>query len=123
MDLVSSSSPVGSLLNSVDPQYAYIAGTAFLVFALVAAILLYSFRKQKVDYNSGIFTYLKFIYASFLKPHEKGDGQQDALESFYKTQVLIRSNFHVLLAMFLFADRIGSLGGCLRCHQETSSLR
>lgn len=102
MDLVSSSSPVGSLLNSVDPQYAYIAGTAFLVFALVAAILLYSFRKQKVDYNSGIFTYLKFIYASFLKPHEKGDGQQDALESFYKTQVRTRSDVHVLLAMFSF---------------------
>jgi hypothetical protein len=87
MDLVSSSSPVGSLLNSVDRQHVYIAGTAFLVFALVAAVLLFSFRKQKVDYNSGIFTYLKFIYASFLKPHEKGEGQQDALESFYKTQV------------------------------------
>ena len=122
MDLVSGSSPVGSLLNSVDPQYAYIAGTAFLVFALVAAILLYSFRKQKVDYNSGIFTYLKFIYASFLKPHEKGDGQQDALESFYKTQVRIRSDVIYYSLCSLFADRIGFLGGCLRCHQEASSL-
>lgn len=89
MDLVSSNSPVGSLLNNVDRQHVYIAGTAFLVFALVATVLLFSFRKQKVDYNSGIFTYLKFIYASFLKPHEKGDGQQDALESFYRTQVQI----------------------------------
>lgn len=102
MDLVSSSSPIGSLLNGVDRQYAYIAGTAFLVFALVAAILLFSFRKQKIDYDSGIFTYLKFIYASFLKPHENGGGQQDALESFYKTQVRIRSSTHVLLAMFSF---------------------
>lgn len=92
MDFASSSSPVGSLLNGMDRQYVYIAGTAFLVFALVTAVLLFSFRKQKVDYNSGIFTYLKFIYATFLKPHEKGDGQQDALESFYKTQVRAWNN-------------------------------
>jgi betaine lipid synthase len=38
--------------------------------------------------NKGIFTWLKYIYANILKPHEKGaDGQQGALESFYKTQV------------------------------------
>lgn len=82
-----SSSPIGPLLNGLDRQYVYIGGTAFLVCALVAATLVFSSRKQKIDYNSGIFTYLKFIYATFLKPHEKGDGQQDALESFYKTQV------------------------------------
>ena len=82
-----SSGPVGSLLDAMDRQYIYIGGTAFLVCGLVATVLLLSSRKQKLDYNSGIFTYLKFIYASFLKPHEKGEGQQDALESFYRAQV------------------------------------
>ena len=82
-----SSDPVGSLLDVMDRQYMYIGGTAFLVCGLVATALLLSSRKQKLDYNSGIFTYLKFIYASFLKPHEKGEGQQDALESFYRAQV------------------------------------
>lgn len=82
-----SSDPVGSLLDVMDRQYMYIGGTAFLVCGLVATVLLLSSRKQKIDYNSGIFTYLKFIYASFLKPHEKGEGQQDALESFYRAQV------------------------------------
>lgn len=82
-----SSGPVGSLLDVMDRQYIYIGGTAFLVCGLVAIVLLLSARKQKIDYNSGVFTYLKFIYASFLKPHEKGEGQQDALESFYRAQV------------------------------------
>lgn len=89
-----SSSPVGLLLDSLDRQYVYIAGTAIMVCALVAAVLLLSSRKQKVDYNSGIFSYLKFIYATFLKPHEAGDGQQDALESFYRAQVWTRAHHH-----------------------------
>ncbi|KAF9893858.1 hypothetical protein FE257_010028 [Aspergillus nanangensis] len=79
-------SPAGSLLSGMDRLHVYIAGTAFLVCALVAAVLLMSIQKDKIDYNSGVFTYFKFIYASFLKPHSGGDSQQDALESFYKTQ-------------------------------------
>lgn len=66
----------------------YIAGAGFLVCALVSVVLILSFQQGKIDYNRGIFTYLRFAYASFLKPHDKnGNGQQDALESFYKTQV------------------------------------
>lgn len=72
----------------MDWLHVYIAGVAFLVFALVASVLLVSSKQIKVDLSSGAITYLKFIYASFLKPHDKGaEGQQDALESFYKTQV------------------------------------
>ena len=72
----------------MDWLHVYIAGVAFLVCALVAIVLLASSKQLKIDSNSGIFTYLKFIYASFLKPHDKSaEGQQDALESFYKTQV------------------------------------
>jgi betaine lipid synthase len=72
----------------MDWLHVYIAGAAFLVFALVALVLLVSSQQLKPDLNQGVFTYLKFIYASFIKPHDKGaEGQQDALESFYKTQV------------------------------------
>jgi len=72
----------------MDWLHIYIAGVAFLVFALVGLVLLISFQQVKVDFDNGVFTYLKFIWASFLKPHDKqAEGQQDALESFYKTQV------------------------------------
>lgn len=80
---------VGSLLGW-DPLHLYIAGAAFLVCSMVISVLLLSTQKNKIDFNSGAFTYLKFFYATFLKPHSKdGDSQQDALESFYKTQVWI----------------------------------
>lgn len=73
---------------SMDWAHAYIATAAFLVCTFIVFVALLSSKKSKVDYNSGIFTYLKFAYATFLKPHDKGgDGQQGALESFYKTQV------------------------------------
>ena len=85
--LASSNLP-GSFLGRMDWLHVYIACAAFAVCGFVALILFASRQTRKVDYDSGIFTYLKFIYASFLKPHEKnGSGQQDALESFYKTQV------------------------------------
>lgn len=79
----------GSLPESMSLPHAYIAIAAFLVCVFVASIILFSFSKSKIDTDSGIFTYLKFAYASFLKPHERGGegNQQHALESFYKTQV------------------------------------
>ncbi|RDW90779.1 class I SAM-dependent methyltransferase [Aspergillus mulundensis] len=85
------SGPAGFLQSGLDRLYVSIAGTAFFVCALVAIVLFAASQKRsKVDYNNGIFTYLKFIYASFLKPHDKGgSGQQDALESFYSTQATV----------------------------------
>lgn len=92
MNLVGSLS-ASAFRGSVDWAHAYIALAAFLVCAFVAFTVLLSFKKSKVDYNTGAFTYLKFIYATFLKPHDKGgDSQQDALESFYKTQVRFESD-------------------------------
>ena len=68
--------------------HLYIALTAFAVCALVVSVLLASSGKLNIDFNSGVFTYVKFAYASFIKPHESGgEGQQHALESFYGTQV------------------------------------
>ncbi|KAL4880441.1 hypothetical protein BJY04DRAFT_228542 [Aspergillus karnatakaensis] len=85
------SGPAGFLQMGFDHLYISIAVTAFLVSALVAIVLLVASQKRsKTDYNSGVFSYLKFIYASFLKPHDKGgNSQQDALESFYKTQASV----------------------------------
>ncbi|KAE8151716.1 hypothetical protein BDV25DRAFT_128522 [Aspergillus avenaceus] len=76
-----------SIVNRMDWLHVYIAVAAVTVCAFVVAILLPSFQKPKWSSKSGVFTYLNFIYATFLKPHDKGgNGQQDALESFYKTQ-------------------------------------
>ncbi|KAL2872364.1 class I SAM-dependent methyltransferase [Aspergillus lucknowensis] len=84
------SAPAGFSQSGVDRLYVSIAGTAFFVCALVAIVLLAASRKRKVDVNQGIFSYLKFIYANFLKPHDRsGSSQQDALESFYKTQATV----------------------------------
>jgi hypothetical protein len=72
----------------MDWLHIYIAGAAFLVFALVALVLLVSFQQVKVDMDHGPLTYVKFVWANFLKPHDSSvEGQQGALESFYKTQV------------------------------------
>ncbi|RAH74331.1 class I SAM-dependent methyltransferase [Aspergillus aculeatinus CBS 121060] len=90
MSFLASSNLPGSFLGRMDWLHVYIACAAFAVCGFVALILFASRQTRKVDYDSGIFTYLKFIYASFLKPHEKnGSGQQDALESFYKTQASV----------------------------------
>lgn len=78
----------GSIPSSLSSPHGYIAIAAFFVSVLIVSVLIFSSQNAKSDYNSGIWTYLKFAYASFLKPHEKGgNGQQQALESFYKTQV------------------------------------
>lgn len=72
----------------MDWLHVYIAGAAFSVSALVALVLLMSSKQVKIDMDHGRLTYLKFIWANFLKPHDKSvEGQQGALESFYKTQV------------------------------------
>ncbi|KAJ6172363.1 hypothetical protein N7470_001430 [Penicillium chermesinum] len=74
----------------MDPLHLNIAIVAFAVFALVALVLLLSSKRLKVDMDHGVFTYIKFIYANFLKPHDKrAAGQQDALESFYRTQASV----------------------------------
>lgn len=79
------------MLNRLDWPHVYIAAAAFLVCLFVTFIILLSSGKIKINPNKTAFTYLKFFYATFLKPHESdGDGQQGALESFYKTQVCLR---------------------------------
>lgn len=106
---------------SMDWLHVYIAGAAFLVFALVALVLFVSFQQVKIDLNHGVFTYLKFIWASFLKPHDSQAGdQQDALESFYKTQV--RAKEYTTSPMQKITRFVCSiLGQRLRCYSTSSS--
>lgn len=100
----------------MDWMHVYIVGAAVLVFALVGLVLLISSQHIKVA-NSGVGPYLKFIWANFIKPHDKkAGGQQDALESFYKTQV--RSDGHELG----FGLKLTVSGRNLRCHSSSSAL-
>ena len=70
----------------------YIAVVAFAIFALVALVQMLSSKQLKVNMDQGPLSYVKFVYANFLKPHDKkAADQQDALESFYRTQVRILS--------------------------------
>lgn len=80
-------------LQAAGSPHISIGIAAFLVCALVVSVLLLSLQKGKVE--NVIVTYAKFVYASFLKPHERDrggeGGQQHALESFYRSQVRVES--------------------------------
>ncbi|KAJ5483853.1 hypothetical protein N7539_006053 [Penicillium diatomitis] len=74
----------------MDWIHIYIVGAAFLVFGLIGLVLLISSQKVKLDFDHGALSYVKFFWASFLKPHDRSaEGQQGALESFYKAQASV----------------------------------
>jgi len=84
---------MASLIPNILPRdpnaQIYVVGAIILL--LVGALFALNSRpSQKVDdENTSTFTsFLRFFYASFLKPHtgDGAGGQQDALESFYKAQ-------------------------------------
>ena len=87
-----------SLLFTVLPDnLTFSFQQAFILlafFAIIALAARFSFTTvlglQQSTIPSGLATFAKFFYASFLKPHS-GDGaitgQQAALESFYRAQV------------------------------------
>ncbi|KAL4779136.1 hypothetical protein BJX76DRAFT_365512 [Aspergillus varians] len=118
------SGPTGFLQGGVDRLYVSIAGTAFFVCALVAIILAVALQKRsKVDYNSGVFSYLKFIYANFLKPHDKGGSdQQHALESFYSTQATVYDTTRKRLLCGR-EDMLGLVGAQLKYKLENKELK
>ena len=85
---------MASLIPSIlskDPHTQIILVGATLVL-LIGCVFAATFRKSspKDDEDLSTFaSFLRFFYASFLKPHTgdgAGNGQQDALESFYKAQ-------------------------------------
>ena len=76
-----------------DPHHQIFLVGATLVL-LVGLVFAATFRPAKKEHGqdpSALSSFLRFFYASFLKPHT-GDGtggQQDALESFYKAQASV----------------------------------
>ena len=79
--------------NSLTPSFQQISILlAYLVVIALAARVFVTFISASKQFKvpSGLATFARFFYASFLKPHS-GDGaitgQQAALESFYKAQV------------------------------------
>ena len=88
-----------SLLITIMPddltfsvQQAFILLAFFAIIALAARFSITTdLGLQQFTIPSGLATFARFFYASFLKPHS-GDGaitgQQAALESFYRAQVI-----------------------------------
>lgn len=78
-------------LNTFRAPYIqiYLVGaTVLLLIGIVFAITFCQTKQDEEEQNTFI-SFLRFFYASFLKPHTgdgTGNGQQDALESFYKAQ-------------------------------------
>jgi betaine lipid synthase len=63
--------------------------TLVLLIGVIFAVTFHSTKKGDEENPSALGSFLRFFYASFLKPHNGdglGEGQQAALESFYKAQ-------------------------------------
>ena len=88
---------MASLTLNILPVDSYtrillVGATLLLFIGIVFAANLLLFKKEDAEEEetpNAFKSFLRFFYASFLKPHS-GDGtengQQDALESFYKAQ-------------------------------------
>jgi len=84
---------MASLTPSILPKDPYnqiiIVGATLVVLIGIIFTLTLRFSHKEDEENPSAFTsFLRFFYASFLKPHsgDAANGQQDALESFYKAQ-------------------------------------
>lgn len=69
-------------------QYQIALAVLFVVIPFLAVVLVYSFYPIPSKLKVTAYSYGRFFYASFLKPHtgDGNGGQQGALESFYKAQ-------------------------------------
>lgn len=81
-----------NMLQEPRIQIFLLGATLFLFIAVIFITIITTFTSKSSEQEetpSALKSFLKFFYASFLKPHN-GDGtengQQDALESFYKAQ-------------------------------------
>ncbi|OJJ46724.1 hypothetical protein ASPZODRAFT_16476 [Penicilliopsis zonata CBS 506.65] len=103
--------------------HLYIAGAALFVSATLVSVLLLSFQKSKTGQESGIVSFCKFAYATFLKPHKQnGEGQQEALESFYKTQAAVYDATRKRLLRGR-EDMLGLLAAQLKYKQDANKLK
>lgn len=62
-----------------------------IIGIIFAATFIGKSSKSQDGEQSTIEAFMRFIYGCFLKPHtgDSGNGQQDALESFYKAQAAV----------------------------------
>ncbi|EDO03661.1 hypothetical protein SS1G_06142 [Sclerotinia sclerotiorum 1980 UF-70] len=84
-----------NMLQEPRIQIFLLGATLFLFIAVIFITITTTFTSKSSEQEetpSALKSFLKFFYASFLKPHN-GDGtengQQDALESFYKAQASV----------------------------------
>ena len=85
---------MASLTPSILPkdphsQIIIVGVILVLLIGVVFAVTFQSSKKEDEENPSGFSSFLRFFYASFLKPYTGdglGEGQQAALESFYKAQ-------------------------------------
>jgi hypothetical protein len=80
--------PILNLVRDPHTRIFLVGATLVFLISIVFAITLWRAEKDKEEQGTFI-SFLRFFYASFLKPHTgdgTGNGQQDALESFYKAQ-------------------------------------
>lgn len=87
----------------------------FVVIVLAARFYITNISgSQQIRVTSGLATFARFFYASFLKPHS-GDGaitgQQAALESFYKAQVAFSFPTH--------QSHLDKSGAMFLCHSSS----
>ena len=85
---------MASLIPNILPKdtHSQIIVTGASIAILIGVVFVATFAGKKTPKNddelSTWSSFVRFFYACFLKPHEKSgeNGQQDALESFYKAQ-------------------------------------
>ncbi|TVY49827.1 hypothetical protein LOCC1_G000422 [Lachnellula occidentalis] len=78
-----------TLSKGLHTELYLVGATLFLLVGIFFTLSLRLSSKGIEDNPSAFESFLRFFYASFLKPHsgeDTGNGQQDALESFYKAQ-------------------------------------
>lgn len=80
--------------NGWEMLHLQIGVAACVIVGLVASVTWFALSKSAGKQDAPVVSFIKFFYASFLKPHDKskGLGQQHALESFYSTQVRLGSS-------------------------------
>lgn len=77
--------------NTMEDPTTKIIIIGVVLTTFLAFVVIINTQSQKSDESesSTFSSYLRFFYGCFLKPHTgdgTGNGQQDALESFYKAQ-------------------------------------
>lgn len=77
------------LVEDLHVQILIVGASIIILIGIIFATAFKSNKSPKNDEElTSLSSFIRFFYACFLKPHEKhgSNGQQDALESFYKAQ-------------------------------------